>query len=247
MDVAGKVILVTGGASGIGRATALEVASGGARVIIADRQVDAGVGAAEAAQRLGADALSIPVDTTREADCIDLAAAVRERHGRLDAVICAAGILRGAFVPVDELDEATFAAVVDVNLRGTFLVAKHTVPLLRESRGVLLLIASGAGVRGGSSSVAYGSSKGGVHGLALVLEAQLAPSGIRVHAVCPGNVNTPMKRENVADAARSRGEDAEAAVRAAEPNMTDPVAVARVLRFLVSDAADAVRGTIFTR
>ena len=247
MDVGGKVVLITGGASGIGRATVLELAGAGAHVIIADRQVEAGATAAEAAQRLGADAAFIPVDTASESDCVDLAAAVRERHGRLDAVICAAGILRGAFVPVDELDERTFAEVLDVNLRGTFMVAKHTVPLLRESRGVLVLIASGAGVRGGSSSVAYGSSKGGVHGLALVLEAQLAPAGIRVHAVCPGNVNTPMKRENVADAARSRGEDAEAAVRAAEPAMTDPVAVARVLRFLVSDAAEAVRGTVFTR
>ena len=85
-------------------------------------------------------------------------------------LVHAAGILKGATLAVDELDTAVFDEVVTVNLRGAFLCSKHAAAIMREQRrGVMLLIASGAGVRGGSSSVAYGSSKGGVHGLSLVL------------------------------------------------------------------------------
>ena len=100
---------------------------------------------------------------------------------------------------------------------------------------------------GGSSSVAYGSSKGGVHGLSLVLERQLSREGVRVLDVCPGAVNTPLKRANVAEEARSRGADPAAAAAAAERSLTDPALLANLLCFLTSDEGAAVRGTIFTR
>jgi NAD(P)-dependent dehydrogenase (short-subunit alcohol dehydrogenase family) len=125
-------------------------------------------------------------------------------------------------------------------------MVKSVVPAMRRAgKGTIVLIASGAGVRGGSSSVAYGSSKGAVHGLAMVLEPQLAPHGIRVNDVCPGSLDTPLKRQNVIDGARARGQSADEAL--AKANLADPIGVARVLAFLASDEADYVRGSVFTR
>ena len=183
---------------------------------------------------------------TREADCVALMSAAVESYARLDVLVCCAGILRGAFAPVEELAEATFDSVIDVNLKGTFLCVKHAVPWMkRAGGGVIICVASGAGVKGGSSSVAYGSSKGAVHGLAMTLEPKLAPLGIRVNDVCPGAIDTDMKRENVADAARAAGKPVDRALAGA--NLGDPMGVARILAFLASPDADFVRGTVFTR
>ena len=104
---------------------------------------------------------------------------------------------------------------------------------------------SGAGVRGGSSSVAYGASKGGVHGLGMTLERHLGARGIRVHVVCPGGVDTPMKRQNLIDQARAEGRDPAGAV--ARARLWPPESIAAVLAFLASDDAAAVIGTIHTR
>ena len=143
---------------------------------------------------------------TSEADSQALMAAAVETYGKLDVLVACAGILKGAFVPVEEMAESLFEHVLDVNVTGEFLAVKHAVPWIkRAGGGVVILIASGAGVRGGSSSIAYGTSKGGVHGMAMVLEDKLAPLGIRVNDVCPGAVDTPLKRENVRDAARAMG------------------------------------------
>lgn len=246
MDVRGKRILVTGGASGIGEAAVLALASGGARVAIADLDVVGGRRVEQDARAAGGDAWFHPVDIADETGCAGLLQEVAARWGALDVLIGCAGILRGAFVGVDDLEAATFDAVIGVNLRGSFLTVKHAVPLLRKGRSpLIILLASGAGVAGGSSSVAYGSSKGGVHGLALVLEQQLHSEGIRVVDVCPGSVDTPLKRTNVGDGARARGADPEAALAAA--HLTDPALLGTLLRFLASNEGAAVRGTIFTR
>jgi NAD(P)-dependent dehydrogenase (short-subunit alcohol dehydrogenase family) len=189
----------------------------------------------------------VPTDVTSEAACRQLIATAVETYGRLDALITCAGILRGDWVEVDDLEESVFTGVLDVNLRGTFLCAKHAVPHLPQPGGVIVVLASGAGVRGGSSSVAYGSSKGGVHGLALVLESHLAKRGIRVHDVCPGGIATDMKLDNIGNQAERRGESRQAAMEAARPELGDPAGVGRILAWLVSDDADYVRGSIHTR
>ncbi|HVC34682.1 MAG TPA: SDR family oxidoreductase, partial [Chloroflexota bacterium] len=241
-----KVVMITGAASGIGFATAQECADEGAKLVLAD--LPAAPGLRELSPLGGTDRppLVVPTDVTRLADCQALAEAAEAHWGRIDALINCAGILQGAFLSVDDLDEETFQRVVDVNLAGSFRMAKAVVPSMRRAgRGTIVLIASGAGVRGGSSSVAYGSSKGAVHGLAMVLEPQLAPAGIRVNDVCPGSLNTPLKRQNVEDGARAHGQSPEEAL--AKANLADPRGVARVLAFLASDDAAFVRGSIFTR
>jgi NAD(P)-dependent dehydrogenase (short-subunit alcohol dehydrogenase family) len=242
----GKVAVVTGGARGIGGATARRLAADGARVVIGDVLVAEGEDTAGAVAAAGGRAHFVRTDVTREDDCRALAAAAAERFGRLDVVVTCAGILQGAYLALEDLDVETFERVQAVNVRGTFLTVKHAVPYIKRSGGgVVLCISSGAGVRGSSSSIAYGTSKAGVHGMVMTLQPRLEPQGIRVHAICPGNIDTVLKRENVADAARASGRAIPEAL--ANAGLGDPDGVARVLAFLASDDASFVRGTIFTR
>ncbi|HEX5416494.1 MAG TPA: SDR family oxidoreductase [Chloroflexota bacterium] len=240
-----KVVIITGAAGGIGQATARICAAEGASLVLGDLASPAlseleDLGAPEARP------LIVPTDVAKLSDCQALANAALDRFGRIDVLINTAGILQGAFVPVEELDEAIFERVVDVNLAGSFRMGKAVASAMkRAGHGTIILIASGAGVRGGSSSVAYGSSKGAVHGLAMVLEAQLASFGIRVNDVCPGAVDTPMKRQNVIDAANAAGRDPQTAL--ANAGLVDPAGIGKILAFLASDEAAYVRGTIFTR
>lgn len=236
----GKVIVVTGGASGIGRAAVERCAALGAHVVLGDVAEAEGEAAAAAVR-----ALFVPCDVTIETQCRNLMAATVEAHGRLDVLIACAGILQGAFVDVADLGDETFARVIDVNLRGAFLSVKHAVRAMTDG-GVILLLTSGAGVTGPSSSVAYGASKGAVHGLGLVLQHRLAGRGTRVNTVAPGSIATPLKEQNVRDAGHARGAS-DAEIETAQRALGDPAGVARVLAFLASDDADYVRGTIFTR
>src|SRR5262245_7123694 len=183
MRMQGKVAVVTGGARGIGGATAEALARDGARVVIGDlREPEAQATLGRIAQA-GGEAFFVPTDVTDEAAARRVMDSAVERWGRLDVLVHAAGILKGATLPVDALDAAVFDEVIQVNLRGAFLCSKAAAAIMRErGGGVMLLIASGAGVRGGSSSVAYGSSKGGVHGLSLVLAPQLDRKSTRLNS-----------------------------------------------------------------
>lgn len=240
MMLAGKVILVVGGAAGIGRATAELCAARGAAVVIADLDAAAGAQAAAAA-----GATFVPVNVTDAASVQALMAAIAAQHGRLDALIQAAGILKGAYTPVDEFPLETWRAVMEVNVTGSFLCAKHATPLLKQSGGgVIVLISSGAAV-GGSSSVAYGASKGGVNGLGITLAQKLAPEGIRVNVVMPGNIDTGMKRSVIVAEAEKSGKPLEDAIAASR--LGAPEGVAKILAWLVSDDADYVRGMVSTR
>lgn len=244
--MSGRVALVTGAAAGIGLATARELAAAGWRVALADLAAEPGEAAAADLRAGGADARFFACDVRREDAVAETVVRVVQQFGGLHALICGAGILEGAFQEVDVLAPETLARVLEVNLTGTYLCCRHAVPHLeRAGGGVILCIASGGGVRGPSSSLAYGASKAGIHGFCLTLEQQLRPRGIRVNVVCPGTIDTAMKRQNVRDAARHRGEDPDAALAAAA--LGDPAGVARVLAFLASPAADYVTGTVFTR
>jgi len=156
--------------------------------------------------------------------------------------------LKGAYSGISELSEEDWNATLDTNLKGTYLTAKHAAPLLeRAGESVLFLIASGAGVRGGSSSFAYAASKAGIHGMYHNFVSDLGPKGTRVHVICPGGIATPLKLRNVGEGAAARGEDAEQAIEAARQSLGEPIGVARVLAFLASEEGSYVRGTVFTR
>jgi NAD(P)-dependent dehydrogenase (short-subunit alcohol dehydrogenase family) len=242
MDLTSKVILVVGGASGIGRATVELVAARGATVIVADVDEKAGV---EVAQSIGAR--YIPVNVADETSVKALYAQIDADHGRLDVLLHCAGILLGAFVPLDDLSTETFRKVVEINTTGSFMSAKYAAPLLRKAgKGVIVLVSSGAAT-GGSSSFAYGPSKGGVHSLGIVLANALAADNIRVNVLAPGNINTQMKRSVIAADVQRKGRPEEFEKAVVDSNLGTPEGMAKVLAWLASDDADYVRGVISTR
>src|SRR5512137_444810 len=248
MGLKGRVVIITGGGRGIGAATAHTVAAEGGKVVIGDMLAAEGEATRDAVRAAGGSAVFVKTDVTQEADCLRLAQTAAEQYGRLDVVICCAGILQGAMLQADALDPATFERVLSVNTKGTFLTVRAALPHLRKAdKSVILLLASEAGTKIPSSSLAYGASKGGVHGFAMTLEAQLAPHGIRVNDICPSSIATPMRIENLVDRARAAGKDPEEARTQAIKEAGDPGGLARILAFLVSRDADYVRGTIFTR
>ena len=245
-DIRGKKILITGAAQGIGEATARLCAQRGATVLLVDVKAEKGEAVAASIRASGGQATFHALDVRRDADVQALFAQVGETHGHLDVIICAAGVLLGAFLQPEEFPVDVFDFVMEVNVRGTFLCTKYATPLIAKSkRGVMILIASGAGVIGGSSSIAYGTSKGAVNGMSMVLAGHLASRNIRVNAVCPGGIATEMKLNNVRDAADKQGRPYEEVL--AGSNLGDPIGVARLLAYLASDDGDYVRRTLFTR
>ncbi len=243
-----KVAVITGGSTGIGAATALEYARAGAKVVFGDINEADAEKTISAIREEGGVAKFLRTDVMIEAEVADLMKTADTEFGGIHVLVTAAGVLRGPNVRIDEFETATFDSVIDVNLKGTFFALKHAVPIMNGcGGGVILCIASGAGVRGGSSSVAYGSSKGGVNGLVMVVENQVASMNIRMHTICPGGLATPLKLGQIAESARREGQDPDAAVANARKSLGDPAGVARVLTFLASDAGSYTRGQIFTR
>ena len=248
MKLENKIALITGGATGIGRATAQLYGTEGATVLIVDYNESEGRAAVASIEKAGGRAAFFRADVRCEEEVGAVFKEVDSNYGRLDVVICSAGVLKGARKSINKLSEEDWDITIDTNLKGTFLTIKHAATLLEKSgNSVLLLISSGAGVRGGSSSYAYAASKGGMYSLHYNLESQLNPKGVRVHVVCPGSISTPLKLENVADIAKAEGKDPKEAVAKVRQELGHPTGVARILVFLASRDADYVRGTIFTR
>ena len=185
------VVMITGGAGGMGVAAARRFAAGGWRIAIADRDTTAaGELAAALTVAHGPVALAVDCDVTRPESC---AAAVRETvqwAGRLDHVVAAAGLWTEG--PIDDVDEFEFDRVMAVNTKGVFFTCKAAIAALRDTRGSITIIASDAGIQANRGAALYCASKGAVVLLAKTLALDLAPDGVRVNAVCPGDVATPM-------------------------------------------------------
>lgn len=183
----GRVALVTGAASGLGRASADLFVTEGAHVVYADMN---GAGAAEAARAHGERAAAEQLDVTKDDDCKRAVAATVERFGHLDILMTCAGV--GDSAPLAELDSETFDRTVGVNLKGTFLTIKHAFPALTQPGGSVITLASIAGIIASPGFSAYGASKAGVIHLTRILALEGASSGIRVNAIAPSWIWTPM-------------------------------------------------------
>ncbi len=245
INLTGKRIIVTGGATGIGGASALRVASDGAKVALFDVNDEEATETVDTINSSGGEARFWHVDVQKE-NVVAIAVSEAEIWlGGIDVLLHFAGVLKGASVELDEFPEETWDTVLDINLRGTFLMAKYVVTLMKKQQsGVIILAASGAGVRGGSSSYAYGASKGGVHGLTMVMQSTLQKHGIRVNDIAPGSVKSPLKIAQVSRMAEATGDTTHLDQRI--EGLNEPEDVANIVAFMASDQAKLLRGTVFT-
>lgn len=238
MSLANRTILVVGGATGIGKATAELCAQRGAQVIVADFNEAEGQKTA-----LAIHGEFYKVNVTDEHSVKAVFDGIANKHSKLDAIVQTAGILKGAFVSLEDFSPAVFREVFEVNTVGSFLCAKYATPLLKKgNKPAIILISSGA-AHAGSSSYAYGTSKGGVSALGITMANKLDPEGIRVNTVHPGNIDTAMKRGVIEEDIARRGLQAPQA----HLSLGEPMGVAKLLAFLVSEDADYVRGFLYTR
>jgi NAD(P)-dependent dehydrogenase (short-subunit alcohol dehydrogenase family) len=237
----GKVALITGGSTGIGRATALAFADAGARVVLANpHNVAAGEALARLIHERGGQALFVQADVTRADEVAGLVAQTVEHFGRLDYAFNNAGV-GGPPASVVDTDEANWDMVLDVNLKGVWLCMKYQIPaMLRFGGGAIVNTSSAGGLVGTPGLAAYTASKHGVVGLTKVAALEYAQSGIRVNAVCPGVIHTSM-----IDQVREIAPEVVDMLVARHPigRIGTPEEVAAAVVWLCSDAASFITGT----
>lgn len=229
----GKVAIITGAASGIGEASAIAFAAEGARVVVADRDVDNG---RRVAQAIGGEASFVETDVSRNADVARLVEEALSRHGRLDILFNNAGIVPLQDGVID-LTEEVFDRTIAVNVKGTWLGMKHVAPIMAEQgEGCIINTASVAGLMGNENQLSYGASKGAVIQMTRNCAAEFAASGVRVNAICPGTILTPLsfsRRPHMSEA------EILAAFTKRQPlkRVGRPVDIARTAVWLASDDA----------
>jgi NAD(P)-dependent dehydrogenase (short-subunit alcohol dehydrogenase family) len=238
-DLAGRVVLVTGAASGIGRATAQRFAAAGASVMVADLDEGAAVEAAAALVTSGADAAAVAADVADRTQVDAMVAATVARFGHLDAAVNNAGT-SGTYRPFPEQELDDWDRTLAINLTGTFLCLQAEVAALSGRDGAAIVnVASAAGLMGFAHLPAYVASKHGVVGLTKSVALEYARQGIRINAVCPGNVRTPMLEGFV-------GGDQKALEQMGRVTPTgrlaEPSEIAEAIVWLCSPAASFVTG-----
>ena len=241
MSLQNKIVLVTGGASGIGRATVDRLASDGAHVVVADMHADGAASAAAEVQAAGGSAEALELDVTDHGAVAAAIADIAASHGRLDGAFNNAGI-GGPTAKVTDIDPAEWASVIAVNLTGVFncIQAEIAQMLQQESGGSIVNTASIGGVVALPRATAYNAAKHGVVGITRTTALDYAPQNIRVNAVCPGFIDTPMLAEGAAPTQERRN-----LIASAVPmrRVASPSEVADVVAWLLSDQSSYVTGT----
>lgn len=202
LSVAGKVAIVTGGSRGIGKAVVDLLSSFGAKVVVNYlRDEQAAAATVARAREHGADAVAIQADISQLPEADRLVNETLEHFGRIDFLICNAGIWEGA--PVDSVSEELWDKTLEINLKGTWAVCRAVVPIMKQQKfGRIIIVSSTAGQRGEANYSNYAASKGGQISFMKSLAAELGPFGINVNCVAPGWVDTDMTSETLADKTR---------------------------------------------
>jgi NAD(P)-dependent dehydrogenase (short-subunit alcohol dehydrogenase family) len=241
-SLTGKRALITGGASGIGRATALLFAREGAAVSVVDLDEAGGRAVAQIITDSGGQAIFVRCDVSQAADCQRAVQQTVDKLGGLDILFNNAGIICRASVL--ETSEEEWDRVMAVNVKSVFLLSKYAIPVMAQAGGgVIINTASGWGLVGGRKAAAYCASKGAVVLLTKAMALDHGEQNIRVNCICPGDTDTPMLR----DEARQMGESderflAEAAERPLQ-RIGQPEDIAQAALYLASDASSFVTGT----
>ena len=228
----GKVAIVSGAGRGIGRGIALTLATGGARVSLAARTESELLAVQAEIEALGGQAARLLTDVGREADVVSLVADTMERFGRVDILINNAGI--GIYGPLAETQVADWDRMMAVNARGPFLLCREAIPRLRRQElSHIVNISSVLGVKGYVSQSGYTASKHAVMGMSKALAKEVHEEGIRVHAICPGGVDTQMISQARPDLDHSV--------------LIHPQEIADIVLFLVTRRGNAVIDVVYVR
>jgi NAD(P)-dependent dehydrogenase (short-subunit alcohol dehydrogenase family) len=236
MELTGKVAIVTGAGSGIGRATAILFSNKGAKVVLAGRRLDP-LKDTLSCLKEGSRGVPVQTDVSKESEARRLVEETLRVFGRLDVLVNNAGI-EGPYKTVPEISEDEWDAVVDINLKGVFLCSKFAIPAMRRSgHGVITNVSSNWGIVGAGNSAAYCASKAGVVLLTKAMAIDHAGDGIVVNCVCPGDVDTPMTQRSLKSCPEWEAHKPNAA------KLISPEEIANAILYLVSDKAAMTTGT----
>ncbi|MCY3562696.1 MAG: glucose 1-dehydrogenase [bacterium] len=232
-----KVAIITGGATGMGRAASLLFADEGAKVTVADRNLPEGQATAAMVGEAGGEALFVETDVSKSDQVSNMVARTLERFGKLDVLVNNAGILIRT-PPLAEVSELVWDLTLDTNVRGVFLCTKYAIPHMVGRGGSIINVSSGAGIHPTTHAVPYGVSKAGVIQLTLTTSSQYAPEGVRCNVIVPGPIDTPQARGSTGSAE----EFALIPSRVALGRAGTPRDIANLMMFLASDESSFISG-----
>ncbi|TSA81744.1 glucose 1-dehydrogenase [Deinococcus detaillensis] len=240
--LANKVAVVTGAANGMGRATALLFAREGACVVIGDIDESGGQAVAEQIRDSGGEATFVRCDVAQESEVAELMATAERQYGGLNTLFNNAGIEQ-PLTPSHEVTEAMFERIINVNLKGTFFGCKYALPLLRQAAGGTIVnnssVSAFANVGG---NLSYGASKGAIMSLTRILAVEYARENIRVNAICPGVIDTPMNQRNLDHAENQEAVEARWLASTPLGRMGTPEEIAHTVLYLASDMSSFTTG-----
>lgn len=248
LDLSGRVALITGGGSGIGKGAALEMAKHGARISLVGRSTDDLADACEEIRRAGAEAEYFQADVSKIEQIRQAVKSTVDKFGRLDILFANAGI-NGVWAPIEAITEEEYDRTMDVNLKGTFLTIQAAVPYLKRQGGSILVTSSVNGTRmfSNTGATVYSATKAGQVAMAKMLAVELAEHRVRVNVICPGAIKTNIGENTEQRQTESLG------VRAEYPEGVIPLTgkrpgsveqVGKLAVFLASDASDHITGEL---